>query len=139
MKLTPFTARTIEISFNDEVREIEMNFSTIQAMTHNIGNLTDYAMHIYRVAGQMEVPDAVKLSAFYTELLRVARFRYEGKPVTADMIYQAVLQSPAELSGLIESCFAAALIICPVSDKLEDAPETDTAKKPKARKLKAAG
>ena len=133
MKLTPFTARTIEISFNDEVREIEMNFGTIQAMTHNIGNLTDYAMHIYRVAAQMEVPDAVKLSAFYAELLRVARFRYDGKPVAADMIYQTALQNPSEMSGLLDSCFSAALIICPVSDKVDDAPETDAAKKPKRR------
>ena len=139
MKLTPFTARTIEISFNDEVREIEMNFGTIQAMTNNIGNLTDYAMAIYRAAGGIGLPDVVKLSAFYAELLRVAKFRFEGKPVAAEMIYQAVLHDPSELSNLIQSCFEAALIVCPPSDKFEDAPEADSAKKPKARKSKAAG
>jgi hypothetical protein len=140
MKLSKFTAKSIEIDFNDEVREVEMNFAVMQQMTQNLGNLLDYALHIYRVAAQMEMPDAVRLSAFYAELLRVARFRYDGKPVTADMIYQAVQADPNELSNLIESCFNAALIICPVSDKpVSAAPEVEPEKKPVKRTRKLAG
>ena len=140
MKLSKFTAKSIEIDFNDEVREVEMNFAVMQQMTQNLGNLLDYALHVYRVAAQMEMPDAVRLSAFYAELLRIARFRFDGKPVTAEMIYQAVQADPDELSNLIESCFNASLIICPVSDK--PAPATSGAepeKKPVKRTRKPAG
>lgn len=133
LKLTPFTPRSIEITFNDEVRELEINFGVIQSMSHNIGNLIDYCQHVYLTVGGGATPDPVKLSEFYSELCRQARFTYEKKVITAEMIYGWVMSSPEEMGNLATSCLNAALIISPlpVQDK-----KAKAAPKPRAKAKK---
>ena len=133
MKLTPFTARKVEIVFNDELRELEINFGVIQSMSHNIGNLMEYCQHIYLTVGGGITPDPMKLAEFYSELCRQARFSYEGRQITTELIYNAVVSQPEELAPLATSCLNAALIISPlpVSDeKAKPAPK----QKPKVSK-----
>lgn len=133
MKLTPFTARKVEIIFNDELRELEINFGVIQSMSHNIGNLMEYCQHIYMTVGGGITPDPMKLAEFYSELCRQARFTYEKRQITTELIYNAVVSQPEELGSLAKSCLNAALIISPIpvqDNKVKPAPKRN----PKAKK-----
>lgn len=133
MKLTPFTARSIEITFNDEVKELEINFGLIQSMSRNIGNLMEYCQHIYLTVSGGVTPDPMKLAEFYSELCRQARFSYEGRQITTELIYNAVVSQPEELAPLATSCLNAALIISPLpvgDEKTKQAPK----RKPRAKK-----
>lgn len=118
IKLTPFTARTVEINFNDEKRDLEINFAVIQSMSHNIGNLMEYCQHLYMCVGGA-TPDPVRLSEFYAELCRQARFTYEGRVIQTELIYNHIMETPDDLKVLFESCLNAALIISPLPDKTE--------------------
>lgn len=133
LKLTPFTARTVEITFNDEVRELEINFGVIQSMSHSIGNLMEYCQHIYMTVGGGVTPDPMKLSEFYAELCKQARFTYDKRQITTELIYNAIVNQPDELGSLAVSCLNAALIISPLpleQEKTKTAPK----RKPKAKK-----
>lgn len=133
LKLTPFTARTVEISFNDETRELDINFGVIQSMSHNIGNLMEYCQHIYMTVAGGVTPDPMKLSEFYAELCRQARFKYDNRPVTTELIYSAVISQPDEMAELATSCLNAAMIISPLpaqDDKVRPAKKSS----PRAKK-----
>lgn len=132
MKLTPFTARTVEINFNDEKRDLEINFGVIQSMSHNIGNLIEYCQHVYMCAGGAITPDPMKLSEFYAELCRQARFTYDKRIIQTELIYNHVTQNPTEINDLFESCLNAALIISPLpTEDKKSAPAPK--RKPKAK------
>jgi hypothetical protein len=133
MKLTPFTARSIEITFNEEVKELEINFGLIQSMSRNIGNLMEYCQHIYGVVSGGVIPDPMKLAEFYSELCRQARFKCDGRTITTELVYTSIINDPKEMSNLSTSCLYAALIICPLPEQEETAKPAPK-RKPRAKK-----
>lgn len=133
MKLSKFSPKTAEIEFNDEVRDLVVDFAAIRAIGSECGNLTSVLMHVFNCAAGAEPADAATLATFYAAIVNQAGFRHEKRKIQPDMVYAAIMSDYTHnLPLVVRNCGAVAALMIPTVQSAESATEVDDDPKPQA-------